>query len=431
MPDHAIDAPQAPAKKTLLAPCMGVGKIVANVTRRASYLIHAQCPEDVELLSIPALIAGDPAERALLKDNPAIIIDGCALRCTAHIFRQFGIEPAAKIEVNQIMREKKIGPGKTRKELEEVGRRLSDFTADRVLQALNDEGLEARFVSPEELLLPPPADLIGCPDRIHFSSEKNAATQPPLFQPASDPLLKIAGRDPDANSPAPAPQKHLVKAVTVLPCQGIKRSGGRVTQRAAYEVVEDRYLGQSQVLCISALAGGCQEDVEMIEKFPTVAIDGCAKRCASIAAEFYGIPAVASVNLPELAPEYPCESLNYDVDLSAPELAMSARLAEATAHVVGALLGTEIDWQPGQVNLHGLVHEPAKINALTGYKDDGRGVLIKLAQEQISRMEQNPPVEKTLAQERKSQHEVAAAEMICENPGLKTVMSTLFKPRKK
>ena len=427
MPDQAIGAPDAPTKKTLLAPCMGVGKIVANVTRRASYLIHAQCPEDVELLSIPALIAGDPAERALLKNNPAIIIDGCALRCTAHIFRQFGIEPAAKIEVNQIMREKKIGPGKTRKELEEVGRRLSDFTADRVLQALNDEGLDARFVAPEELLLAPPADLIGCPDRIHFSSEKNAALQLQQVQPRSDPIPKIESTELDA----PAPQKHLVKSVTVLPCQGIKRSGGRVTQRAAYEVVEDRFLGQSQVLCISALAGGCQEDVEMIEKFPTVAIDGCAKRCASIAAEFYGIPAVASVNLPQLAPEYPCEALNYDVDLSAQELAMSTILAAATSQVVGALIGTEIDWQPGKINLHGLIHEPAKINALTGYKDDGRGVLIKLAQEQIARMEQSQPAAQTLTQEKKSQHEVAAAEMICENPGLKTVMTTLFKPRKK
>jgi len=45
--------------KTLLAPCMGVGKIVASVTRRASYKLMGQCPEDFELLSLPALLAGD------------------------------------------------------------------------------------------------------------------------------------------------------------------------------------------------------------------------------------------------------------------------------------------------------------------------------------------------------------------------------------
>lgn len=413
--------------KTLLAPCMGVGKIVANVTRRASYLIHAQCPEDVELLSIPALIAGDPHERELLRDNPAIIIDGCALRCTAHIFRQFGVEAAAKIEVNQVMRDKKIGPGKTRKELEEVGRRLSDFTAERVLQALNDEGLEARFLSPEELLQPPPADLIGCPDRLPGLGAQPCSTS--NQQPATS-NSERATSNPEPATQNQQPCRHTVTSVTVLPCQGIKRSGGRITQRAAYEVVEDRFLGKSQVLCISALAGACQEDIEMFENYPTVAIDGCAKRCATIAAEFYGIPAVASVDLPTLAPDYDCEALNYDVDLSEKELAMSAKLGEATAQVVGDLLGKEIDWHPRKVNLHGVIHEPAKINALTGYSDDGRGILIKLAREQIAKQDapQTPAPAQPTA---KAQHEAEAAAMICESPGLKTVMSSLFKPKKK
>ena len=63
--------------------------------RRASYIIKGQCPEDIELLSLPALLAGDPHERDLLQNNPSIIIDGCALRCAAHIYRLFGVEAAA------------------------------------------------------------------------------------------------------------------------------------------------------------------------------------------------------------------------------------------------------------------------------------------------------------------------------------------------
>ncbi|HLX59828.1 MAG TPA: putative zinc-binding protein [Planctomycetota bacterium] len=404
------------SKKTVLAPCMGVGKIVASVTRRAAYLIHAQCPEDVELLSIPALLAGDAHERALIRDHPAIIIDGCALRCTAHIFRQFGVDAAAKIEVNQVMKEKKIGPGKTRKELEETGKRLSDFTAEKVLAALNDEGLEARFVAPEELAQDAPEGVgAGCPHSIFSSgggsscgsesTESRAAGVPPLLG------------------------KHRVTSVTVLPCQGIKRTGGRVTQRAAYEVVEDRFLGKSQVLCISALAAGCQEDVEMLEKFPTVAVNGCAKRCATIAAEYHGIPAVAHVELPDVAPDFSCEEICYEPDPTAKELAMSAKLADATARVVEGLLGSEIDWSPRKVDLHGLVHEPAKLNALTGYKDNGHGILLQLAKEQIGRMENSPTAAKVDVA--KSEQEVQAAVMICENPGLKTVMTGLFKPKGK
>src|SRR5205823_3504136 len=93
-----------------------------------------------------------------------------------------------------------------------------------------------------------------------------------------------------------APAKP-VTAITILPCQGIKRTGGRVTQRAAYHVVEDRFLGKTNLLCISALAAGVQEDVDMLENYPTVAVNGCGLRCATIAAEHHGIPAVASVDL--------------------------------------------------------------------------------------------------------------------------------------
>jgi uncharacterized metal-binding protein len=408
---------------------MGVGKIVASVTRRAAYLIHAQCPEDVELLSIPALLAGDAHERELIQNNPAIIIDGCALRCTAHIFRQFGVDAAAKIEVNQVMKEKKIGPGKTRKELEDTGKRLSDFTAERVMQALNDEGLEARFVPADELLQEPPEELgsgfgvpgSGCPHSV-FSAPCTNQTSAASASVALNP-------EPGTPNLEPGPSKHRVTSVTVLPCQGIKRTGGRVTQRAAYDVVEDRFLGKSQVLCISALAAGCQEDVDMLEKYPTVAINGCAKRCATIAAEYHGIPAVAHVELPEVAPDFNCEELCFEPDPTEKERTMSTQLGDATAKVVEGLLGTEIDWTPRKINLHGLVHEPAKINALTGYKDNGQGILLQLAKEQIARVEVQTA--KVLVDEQKQQREVEAATMICENPGLKTVMTGLFKPKKK
>ena len=412
-----------PSQKIVLAPCMGVGKIVAAVTRRAAYAIYNQCPEDVELLSIPALMAGDAHERELIQNHPAIIIDGCALRCTAHIFRQFGVDAAAKIEVNQVMKEKKIGPGKTRKELEETGKRLSEFTAEKVLAALNDEGLEARFISPEELLQPPPEGLCGCPEQQFQVSGSR-------FQ------VDNSGTEPSCeNQQAETPVgMHRVNSVTVLPCQGIKRTGGRVTQRAAYEVVEDRFLGKSQVLCISALAAGCQEDVDMLEKYPTGAINGCSKRCASISAEYHGIPAVAHVELPDLAPDFDCETHCYEPDLTEKELAISRQLADATGNVVEKLLGTEIEWSPRKIDLHGLIHEPAKINALTGYKDGGQGILVKLAKDQIARMEAATNTSAPTAlkmDEQKTQHEVQAAAMVCENPGLKTVMSGLFKPRKK
>ncbi|HYG73563.1 MAG TPA: putative zinc-binding protein [Planctomycetota bacterium] len=419
--------------KTVLAPCMGVGKIVAAVTRRASYIIKDQCP-DVEILSLPALLAGDPAERKLVQENPSIIIDGCALRCTAHIYRLYGIEAVAKIEVNQVMKERKIGPGKTRKELEEVGKKLSNFTAERVLQALQDEGLSAGFVAPDDLAQPPPDAGTGCPHRLVAAASDLQQACSATHGASADAAVAEAAETTGVCQSGPAGEqtaagKYKVNAVTILPCQGIKRTGGRVTQRAAYHVVEDRFLGKSQVLCISALAAGVQEDVDMLENYPTVAVNGCGLRCASIAAEHHGMPAVAHVDLQKIDPDFKGEEYCLEPDLTETEAKEALKLADAIGAEVENLLGKEIEWQKGRADLHGLVHEPGKINALTGYTDPGKGFLVKLAKAQLERGTTVSTAPAPVIAAPAVSQEVSSAQANCEYPGLKSVIPAMFKPR--
>jgi len=438
--------------KTVISPCMGIGKIVASVTRRAAYHVQGQCPEDVELLSIPALIAGDPHERELIQNNPAIVIDGCALRCGAHIFKLFGVEPAAKIEVAQIMKERKVGPGKTRKELEEVGKRLSNFTAERVLEALKDGLVAEGFEPVEELQHEVPA-IADCGDAILRSCAASNPTAdggetPPrrTFNPQSA-IRNPQSSDVEACPVGPAGEvtssgKYKVNSVTILPCQGIKRSGGRVTQRAAYHVVEDRYLGKTHLLCISALAAGVQEDVDMLEQYPTIAINGCGKNCASIAAEHYGIPAAAAVNLHEVDASYPCEEKSLTPDLTDNEAAAALKLADAVSVEMEKLIGKEIEWQPGKINLHGLVHEASTINKTTGYADPGTGFLVKLAKYQQMKAEQtaqrSDPSPYPLPQgEGKQQSDAPSltrrasddGEVNASDPAVKNYVANLFKPK--
>jgi len=413
---------------------MGVGKIVASVTRRAAYIVKDQCPDEVELLSLPALLAGDAHERDLIQNNPSLIIDGCALRCAAHIYKLFGVAPAAKIEVGQIMKERKIGPGKTRKELEEAGKKLSAFTAERVLEALRDEGVAADFAAPDELTQSPPEG-IGCPHRGIAEAKSIDDLSDKLNVLQADMAVAEAAATTDvcksgAQGEVSASGKHVAKSVTILPCQGIKRTGGRVTQRAAYHIVEDRYLGRSQVLCISALAAGVQEDVDMLEKFPTIAVNGCGLRCASIAAEHHGIPAVASVELPVVDSSFECEKFVLEPDLTETEAKEALKLADAISIEVDKVLDHEIDWSEGRINLHGLVHEPGKINALTGFKDPGKGFLVRMAQQQIEKAS-TPAVRKPAVSVQPAQVESGKASETEEFPGLKNVVSGLFKPKAK
>jgi uncharacterized metal-binding protein len=277
------------------------------------------------------------------------------------------------------MREFKTGPGKTRKELEETGKRLSNHTSDRVLKALQDEAFKQKFTPPD----------------AKPACEKSCAGQPPVSQ---------------------APREAgPVKGVTILPCQGIKRTGGRITQRAAYLLAEDQFLGKSQVLCISALAAGVPEDVVMIEEFPTLALDGCGMKCASKAAEKYGIPAVESVELSQCAPDFDGAEFCLEADLTENETQMAERLAQYAAPKVEALMQEGKTWTPKPVNLHGLVHRPVQINAETGFSDPGKGFLVQLAKGE-------KPALPAIAPKTSSVH--------CEDqPGLRKLAAGLFKPR--
>lgn len=336
-------------QKVLLAPCMGVGKVVANVTRRAAYLAKGACPEDTELLSIPALLAGSAEEKALLEQHPVVVIEGCVLRCASHVMKFMGVTPAAKIEVTQLIREKRLTPGKTRKELEETGKKLAESVAERMADVLADEPTLANWQEPAEL------------NELPCSCSSFAAP--------SEPLVELGVKGVGTLEPAPP-----AKGVTFLPCQGLKRSGARIAQRAAYHLCEDedKLLGKSQPLCISALAAGVAEDVHYYQDFPTVALNGCGMNCATKVAEMYGIPAVKTVNLHEDFAEYPGEEKSLGQDLTEAEARIAKEWAEQLLPEVKQLLETTA-WAPRQMETHGVVNDPKGIEEYFGFQKTAKG----------------------------------------------------------
>jgi uncharacterized metal-binding protein len=304
--------------KIVLAPCMGVGKIVANVTRRAACLVHQKCPEETALLSLPALMAGDPEQRELVRNNPVILFDGCGERCGMHIFHQLGVSPIAKIEVGQIMSETKMGPGKTRQQLEEIGRKLSEALAARIEKVMRNGALLSSFKPAGELKLAPPwpgcAGGCGC-----------------LGQHGQTASFRTAGNS--CRSP------QAPKYVTIFPCQGIRRTGARVAQRAGYILVEEKFPGKTLLLCVPALAAAVQEDIDMLEQFPTVALNGCGLRCASVNAGRLGVPAAVSLELDTVDAGFKGERECVLPDLTDAEAQEAARLAEACCPAIQDQIG--------------------------------------------------------------------------------------------
>lgn len=355
-------------EKVVLAPCMGVGKVVASVTRRAAYLAHAACPEDTEILSIPALLAGSEEERRLALEHPVVVIEGCVLRCASHVMKLIGATPAAKVEVSRLIREKRLTPGRTRKELENSGKQLAEAVAERLQLVLADAPW------PVESEHTP----TGCPFACQCQSRAGLTEGSDLNDAPNSSNLREASAKTEAASPCSSAGQDSAappaQGLTLLPCQGIKRSGARIAQRTAYHLCEDedKLLGKSQPLCISALAAGVPEDVHYYVDFPTVALNGCPQNCATKVAELFGIPAVRSVNLYEAFPDYPCEERSLTPDLTAQEAEVARRWAERLLPELRQLLG-QLRWQPRSHTTHGMVNDPAGIERYFAYQTTSHG----------------------------------------------------------
>ena len=165
--------------------------------------------------------------------------------------------------------------------------------------------------------------------------------------------------------------------VTIFPCQGIRRTGGRVAQRAGYILVEERFPGRTLLLCVPALAAAVQEDVDMLEQFPTVAINGCGLRCASVNAARHGVPAAVSVDLDTVDAGFKGERECTLPDLTAAEAQAAAQLAAACCEPIRDLLDGKYDWKPGQADMLGMVNQPTKINEVAGFRKCGEGYMTR------------------------------------------------------
>jgi uncharacterized metal-binding protein len=72
----------------------------------------------------------------------------------------------------------------------------------------------------------------------------------------------------------------MKQTFVIIPCSGIGKAYGTICREAAYEVVQNRRSGTSRILCLALLVKGDEEAVNLVRESPSIALDGCAKRCS-------------------------------------------------------------------------------------------------------------------------------------------------------
>jgi uncharacterized metal-binding protein len=92
------------------------------------------------------------------------------------------------------------------------------------------------------------------------------------------------------------------KKVGIVACSGEEMAEGTVTRLAALRVLEQLRPNETVTICLPLFLAGGEGDRAFARFYPTIAIDGCDKRCAARGTEMYSGKPAASIVVTDVIP---------------------------------------------------------------------------------------------------------------------------------
>ncbi len=94
------------------------------------------------------------------------------------------------------------------------------------------------------------------------------------------------------------------KKVAIVACTGMGKALGTVARQVAYKVVDELRSEKTVLICIPSLTAGVGEYKSVLQKYPSIILDGCVERCATkIISKNHGMMR-AKVFLPQMIAKY-------------------------------------------------------------------------------------------------------------------------------
>ena len=129
------------------------------------------------------------------------------------------------------------------------------------------------------------------------------------------------------------------KKVGLVACSGEEIPGGTVTRLATLRVLEQLRPQDTVTICLPLFLAGGEGDRAFARFYPTIAVDGCEKRCAARATEMHsGKPAV-SIVVTDIVAELGLGVVEGSRRLNEAGMQAVAATAERVAEEVDVLLG--------------------------------------------------------------------------------------------
>jgi len=126
-------------KKVAIVPCSGIGKAFGTVSRVAAYqVVEDDRPEDTQLVPLALLVMGDEEHQEMLKEMPAITIDGCKLACATKMVQEAGGKVEKDFAVLEVFRRYRQFKPQGIAALNEDGEKLADALAKEIDEVVDE-----------------------------------------------------------------------------------------------------------------------------------------------------------------------------------------------------------------------------------------------------------------------------------------------------
>jgi uncharacterized metal-binding protein len=127
--------------------------------------------------------------------------------------------------------------------------------------------------------------------------------------------------------------------VGIICCSGEDLPEGTISRVATRLVLEKLRPDDTVTLCLPLFLAGGEDERGFARVFPTIAVDGCDKKCAEVGTVKYSGKPVATIVVSEILKKYPHIKATSHEKLSAQEMKIAMEIAREIAEKVDEILG--------------------------------------------------------------------------------------------
>lgn len=163
------------------------------------------------------------------------------------------------------------------------------------------------------------------------------------------------------------------KKVGIIACSGEELPAGTVSRLAALKVLEELRPADTVTICLPLFLAGGEGDRAFAKFYPTIAVDGCEKRCAYRGTEKYSNQPAVSIVVSNILAQTDLEAPQGSRSLNQAGQKLSELVAEKIATQVDSLLGRKWNRSTGEFS-HNTASDETSENKIAATCSCGSGI---------------------------------------------------------